>query len=74
MIEQIDLAYGGATVDKNVVPQYEPTVIDLTGQVQNEFLGTFVKNSHVPWQSDNTLFASWIGINVSRMATWSTFG
>ncbi|TFY83227.1 hypothetical protein EWM64_g783 [Hericium alpestre] len=56
-------AYGGATIDASLVAPYEPTVLSLTDQV-NEFLaqpdvGTGTKI----WNTSNTLFSVWIGIN-----------
>lgn len=56
-------AYGGATIDANLVVPYLPTVLSLTDQV-NEFLaGVAKKPATAPWTSTNSLFTVWIGIN-----------
>jgi phospholipase/lecithinase/hemolysin len=56
-------AYGGATIDTNLVVPYLPTVLSLTDQV-NEFLtGVAHKPATAPWTSANSLFSIWIGIN-----------
>ncbi|KAJ7624134.1 hypothetical protein B0H17DRAFT_963972 [Mycena rosella] len=56
-------AYGGATIDANLVVPYLPTVLSLTDQV-NEFLaGAAKKPATSPWTSANSLFTVWIGIN-----------
>ncbi|KAJ6534176.1 hypothetical protein B0H19DRAFT_1185452 [Mycena capillaripes] len=56
-------AYGGATIDANLVVPYLPTVLSLTDQV-NEFLaGAAKKPATSPWTSANALFTVWIGIN-----------
>ncbi|PPQ88501.1 hypothetical protein CVT25_013172 [Psilocybe cyanescens] len=56
-------AYGGATIDANLVTPYEPTVLSLTDQV-NQFLTTVAsKPATTPWTSSNALFSVWIGVN-----------
>ncbi|KAF9037785.1 hypothetical protein BDZ89DRAFT_1157227 [Hymenopellis radicata] len=55
-----NLAYGGATIDANLVAPYTPSVLSLTDQV-NDFLQS---GGLIPsWSSNNTLFSFWIGIN-----------
>ncbi|KAJ7167229.1 hypothetical protein C8R43DRAFT_877408 [Mycena crocata] len=54
-------AYGGATIDANLVIPYLPTVLSLTDQV-NQFLAGAGKKP-APWTSSNALFTVWIGIN-----------
>ncbi|TFK33795.1 fungal cellulose binding domain-containing protein [Crucibulum laeve] len=56
-------AYGGATIDANLVTPYTPTVLSLTDQV-NQFLNSVAsKPASTPWTSSNSLFSIWIGIN-----------
>ncbi|KAF9465164.1 hypothetical protein BDZ94DRAFT_1307321 [Collybia nuda] len=56
-------AYGGATIDANLVQPYTPTVLSLTDQV-NQFLNSVAsKPASTPWTSSNALFSIWIGIN-----------
>ncbi|KAK0196260.1 SGNH hydrolase-type esterase domain-containing protein [Armillaria mellea] len=58
-----NLAYGGATISADLVTPYEPTVLSLTDQV-NQFLTNYAdKPSTTPWNSADTLFSVWIGIN-----------
>ena len=58
-----NLAYGGATIDANLVTPYLPTVKSLTDQV-NQFLASYADRPAIaPWESGNTLFSVWIGIN-----------
>ncbi|KAB5594635.1 Exoglucanase 3 [Ceratobasidium theobromae] len=54
-----NFAYGGATIDANLVTPYTSTVQSLTDQV-NIFLN---HTSAAPWTSANSLFSVFIGIN-----------
>ncbi|KAL9623896.1 MAG: hypothetical protein Q9160_001888 [Pyrenula sp. 1 TL-2023] len=59
-----NLAYGGATVDSALVAQYLPTVLDLSQQINDEFLPTYTpQNSTAQWSSSTSLFGIFIGIN-----------
>jgi len=67
-----DLASGGATIDAALVPPFLPTVLSIVDQV-NQFKKIL---SHRPtgakWDSSNSLFAFWIGINdVGNSAGWT---
>ena len=63
LILTYNLAYGGATIDANLVKPYLPTVKSLTDQV-NQFLDSYAdKPASAPWSGENTLFSVWIGIN-----------
>ncbi|KAK7691966.1 hypothetical protein QCA50_005371 [Cerrena zonata] len=63
LILTYNYAYGGATIDANLVAPYTPTVLSMTDQV-NQFLSTVAnKPSSAPWTSGNSLFSFWIGIN-----------
>lgn len=58
------MAYGGATVDSALVAPYLPTVLSVKEQVESEYLPIHASRlSPVPWSSDDTLFAIFIGIN-----------
>ncbi|KAG7439653.1 uncharacterized protein BT62DRAFT_1055220 [Guyanagaster necrorhizus] len=57
-----NLAYGGATISAELVTPYEPTVLSLTDQV-NEFLDSYAFMREPLWESADTLFSVWIGIN-----------
>ncbi|KXN86027.1 putative mannan endo-1,4-beta-mannosidase F [Leucoagaricus sp. SymC.cos] len=56
-------AYGGATIDANLVPPYTSTVLSLTDQVNQFLSGAGSKPASTPWTSSNSLFSVWIGIN-----------
>ncbi|KAF2163061.1 carbohydrate esterase family 16 protein [Zasmidium cellare ATCC 36951] len=63
-METVNLAYGGATVDSALVAPYLPTVLSVKEQIENQYLPLYAdERKHYSWQSDNTLFASFIGIN-----------
>ena len=73
LILTYNLAYGGATIDANLVTPYTPTVKSLTDQV-NQFLVSYAnKPASAPWECDNTLFSVWIGIN-DIGGSWSRGG
>jgi len=58
-----DLASGGATIDAALVPPFEPTVLSIVDQV-TQFKNILAsKPAGAKWQSNNSLFAFWIGIN-----------
>ncbi|KAI1827067.1 hypothetical protein F4861DRAFT_536544 [Xylaria intraflava] len=59
-----NFAYGGATVDSDLVPPYEPTVVSVKEQVESEFIPSYTgSSSKVEWSGDDSIFAVWIGIN-----------
>lgn len=63
-LRTVNLAYGGATVDAALVKQYLPTVLSLKEQVQTEYLPKYARHpSFFDWKADDTLFASFLGIN-----------
>ena len=71
LILTYNFAYGGATIDANLVKPYTPSVKSLTDQV-NQFLVTYAdKPTWAPWKSENTLFSVWIGIN-DVGGSWAT--
>lgn len=56
-----NFAWGGATIDAKLVTPGQG--ISLTNEV-NTFLNKFAsKPPSTPWQTPNTLFSMWIGIN-----------
>lgn len=63
LIETVNLAYGGATVDSALVTPYLPTVLSLKAQIQTEFLPLYAADEVLPWKSSDTLFGIFIGIN-----------
>jgi len=67
-----NLAYGGATIDANLVAPYTSSVLSLTDQT-NQFLSTYAnKPASAPWDSSNTLFSVFIGINDIANSWWKS--
>ncbi|KAF3090070.1 hypothetical protein TWF569_006420 [Orbilia oligospora] len=65
-----NLAYGGATIDANLVQPYASNVLSLTDQT-NQFLTYYAnKPASAPWSSSNTLFSVFIGINDIANSWW----
>ncbi|KAG8942838.1 hypothetical protein FRC04_003469 [Tulasnella sp. 424] len=64
-----NFAYGGATIDANIVAPYTSTVLSMTDQM-NEFLDNVASHpSYAPWTSANSIFSFFIGIN-DVSGTW----
>jgi len=62
-VKTFNLAYDGATIDSALVPPYDPTVLSVVDQV-SEFMDYLAsKPTGAEWNSTNSLFAIWIGIN-----------
>jgi len=60
LIQTLNLAYGGATVDSDLVAPYLPTVLSMEDQVVQEFMPFYANqtNDLFPWTSETTVFAS----------------
>jgi hypothetical protein len=70
-LQTYNMAYGGATVDSDLIAPYAPTVISLKGQIQDQYLPTYGPVSRsVPWTGSSSLFAFFIGINDVGMSWW----
>ncbi|KAL0955541.1 hypothetical protein HGRIS_001777 [Hohenbuehelia grisea] len=67
-------AYGGATIDANLVKPYTPTVLSLTDQVKQFLDGAAKKPASTQWTSANSLFSIWIGINDIGNSWWTDNG
>ncbi len=65
LIQTYNFAYGGATVDRTLVPVFGPYTKSLKEQIQEEFLPTFTIGmpASSPWRANNSLFALQIGVN-----------
>ena len=67
-----DLAVYGATIDNNIVSAVPH---DLVYQVETDFRERYCKGDENPqeWNSEDTLFAIWIGINECVcLSTWTS--
>ena len=63
-ITTYDFAYGGATIDANLVVPYLPTVKSLIDQVNDFSNYTAYGRPYYPsYRPDNSVWAFWIGIN-----------
>jgi len=64
LILTYNLAYGGATVDSSLVQPFQPTVLSVSQQIEDEFIPTYASSPAIaPWSPKDTLFAVFIGIN-----------
>ncbi|KAH9931699.1 GDSL lipase/esterase [Epithele typhae] len=67
-----NLAYGGATIDAALVAPYLPTVLSIVDQVGQFHDILASKPEGAEWQSSDSLFAFWIGINdVGNSYSWT---
>lgn len=57
-------ASGGATTDSKLIQPFAPTVLSFVEQVER-YLTNTKKQGFVKWNASNSLFAVWIGVNVS---------
>lgn len=74
LLQTYNLAYGGATVDGDLVTPYKPEVLSLKQQVQDEFVPGYVKGKAPgapKWQANDSIFAFWIGINDVGNSYWN---
>ncbi|KAJ6622943.1 hypothetical protein B0H10DRAFT_2012122 [Mycena sp. CBHHK59/15] len=68
----VNLAYGGATIDSALVTPYLPTVLSVVDQVAQFKDVLASKPIGAQWNSSNSLFAIWIGINdVGNSYSWT---
>ena len=65
-----NFAYGGATVDSNLVAPYESTVLSLIDQMQEFSDSIASKPDYAPWTADNTLAGVWMGVNDVGNSYW----
>ncbi|KAG6812130.1 hypothetical protein H0H92_004244 [Tricholoma furcatifolium] len=71
-IKVFDLGSGGATIDAALVPPYLPTVLSVVDQVSQFKQILAPKPAGAQWNSSNSLFAIWIGINdIGNSFGWS---
>jgi len=63
-IQTYNFGYGGAVINDSVIRDgFGPSVQNFVDQVEKEFLPTYFDNSRVPWNSSNSLFSIFFGIN-----------
>ena len=69
------MAYGGATVDSDLVEPYDPSVVSMKEQVRSQFLPGYTGDSPTApggpdWKGNESVFAFWIGINDVGNSWW----
>ncbi|KAK8255794.1 hypothetical protein IWZ00DRAFT_139670 [Phyllosticta capitalensis] len=62
LIQTVDLAFWGATVDDSLIAAYSPIVKSVKEQVATEFFPYYTTQAK-GWNSQDTLFSVFIGIN-----------
>ncbi|KAK8167879.1 hypothetical protein BKA80DRAFT_52415 [Phyllosticta citrichinensis] len=62
LIQTVDLAFWGATVDDSLIAAYSPIVKSVKEQVATEFFPYYTTQTK-GWASQDTLFSVFIGIN-----------
>ncbi|KAH7244512.1 Aldehyde/histidinol dehydrogenase [Fusarium redolens] len=63
LVLSYNFAYGGATVDANIVKPYTSTVLSMVDQV-NQFSNSVGKHpAGTSWTAQNTIAGVWIGVN-----------
>ncbi|KAF9777327.1 hypothetical protein IL306_004458 [Fusarium sp. DS 682] len=63
LVLSYNFAYGGATVDANIVKPYQSTVLSFVDQV-NQFSNSVGKHpAGTSWNAQNTIAGVWIGVN-----------
>ncbi|KAI1490314.1 hypothetical protein F5X96DRAFT_679194 [Biscogniauxia mediterranea] len=75
LVQTYNFAYGGATVDADLVAPYTPTVLSLKDQVESEFIPGYAGGapsapSAPAWTGSDSVFAFWIGINDVGNSYW----
>ncbi|KAK7456598.1 fungal cellulose binding domain-containing protein [Colletotrichum acutatum] len=66
-----NLAYGGATVDADLVKPYADTVLTLKDQVQTLFNNAYAAKTAPAWTGADSVFAFWIGVNDIGNSYWN---
>lgn len=66
-----NLAYGGATVDADLVKPYADTVLTLKDQVQTLFSNAYAAKTAPAWTGADSVFAFWIGVNDIGNSYWN---
>ncbi|KAF4780634.1 fungal cellulose binding domain-containing protein [Colletotrichum scovillei] len=66
-----NLAYGGATVDADLVKPYADTVLTLKDQVQTLFSNAYAAKTAPAWTGSDSVFAFWIGVNDIGNSYWN---
>lgn len=65
-----NFAYGGATVDADLVTPYTSTVLSLIDQVAQFGDSLASHPDYAPWTADNTLVGVWMGVNDIGNSYW----
>ncbi|CAK4034549.1 carbohydrate esterase family 16 [Lecanosticta acicola] len=65
LVKTFNFAYGGSTVDLELIHPDVPALRDLKYQINEQYLAYYVNAEPRPldWSPENTLFIVWIGLN-----------
>lgn len=66
-----NFAYGGATVDGDIIPPYTETVLSMTDQVGLFSNSIAAKPDYAPWTEENTVVGVWMGVNDVGNTYWN---
>ncbi|KAK7756286.1 hypothetical protein SLS62_001512 [Diatrype stigma] len=79
LLQTYNLAYGGATVDSDLVAPYDPSVVSMKEQIRSQFVAGYTGDAPAApgapaWAeaggSSGAVFAFWIGINDVGNSWW----
>lgn len=75
LLQTYNLAYGGATVDSDLIAPYDPSVISMKEQIRSQFLPGYAGDAPTApgapaWAGADSVFAFWIGINDVGNSWW----
>ncbi|OUM57569.1 carbohydrate esterase family 16 protein [Piromyces sp. E2] len=62
-MKSYNFAYGGATISSAITTPYKPDVESFVSQVRRYFNPKMTKGPFTDWNSYNTLFGIWYGVN-----------
>ena len=65
-----NFASGGATTNASLVTPFAPTVLSFVDQVAQFSSSIASRPAYAPWNSENSLFAVWIGVNDVGNSWW----
>jgi phospholipase/lecithinase/hemolysin len=69
LVLSYNFAYGGATVDSDLIAPYDPSVKSLIDQV-SEFSGSIAAGDDKVWNEEDALFGVWMGVNDVGNTFW----
>ena len=65
-----NFAYGGATVDSDIIAPYDPSVVSFKEQVAIFSDNLVPQPDYAAWTADNSIAGIWIGVNDIGNSWW----